>query len=56
VEGLTAVDRVEIAVDDVILNCSRSCWIVGFAVQQLVIVVCAIHNHPKLRGILDGMG
>jgi len=54
-EGLTAVDRLEIAVDDVILNCSRSCWIVGFVVQQLVIVVFAIHNHPKLRAIIDGM-
>ena len=54
-EGLTAVDRVEIAVDGVTLNCSRSCWIVGFAVQQLVIVVCAIHNHPKLQAIIDGM-
>ena len=55
-EGLTAVDSVEITVIDVIVNCSRSCWIVGFAVEQLVIVVFAIHNHLKLRAILDGMG
>jgi len=55
-EGLTDVDSVEITVIDVILNCSRSCWIVGFAVEQLVIVVFAIHNHLKLRAILDGMG
>jgi len=27
-----------------------------FAVEQLVIVVFAIHNHPKLQEVIDGMG